>query len=83
MVLHAPTDHRTVGQEQLPVIADRELSLPHQAPAALREARFPAPLRAPLLPPARSARAAPTRADSWKGQPERQSFGGSGRRAVP
>ncbi|GAB2831850.1 hypothetical protein GCM10027073_70330 [Streptomyces chlorus] len=28
---------------------------------------LPAPLRAPLLPPARSARAAPTRAHMWTG----------------
>lgn len=37
-------------------------------PAALRSAgRASAPLRAPLLPPARSARAAPTRAHEWVG----------------
>lgn len=35
--------------------------------APLRRARFPAPLRAPLLPSARSARAAPTRAHTWIG----------------
>jgi hypothetical protein len=35
--------------------------------ASLRRARFPAPLRAPLLPSARSARAAPTRAHIWIG----------------
>ncbi|KOV95144.1 hypothetical protein ADL04_21605 [Streptomyces sp. NRRL B-3648] len=35
--------------------------------APLRRARFPAPPRAPLLPSARSARAAPTRAHWWIG----------------
>ncbi|CAM5625471.1 hypothetical protein STENM327S_02296 [Streptomyces tendae] len=49
---------------------DKTCTLLHQAPAALRSARRARSLLrcgAPLLPPARSARAAPTRAHRWIG----------------
>lgn len=59
---------RTQPRRQSPRPSGTGLPLHHQAPAALRPPGvLPAPPRAPLLPPARSVRAAPTRAHWWVG----------------